>query len=169
MNSILIGPLAQVVYSDKVTGRALVIQDINAPNEVCMRKIRDLKNYDKYVSQVRAVNVYNEKIHANVRTSYYLVQSTIDYYYIVCISQLLTSDILQMLKGTVSSSARFDVSAMTMGFRYWLALTYEPAYATYTWTLDYNFESDFGAYLLYLLTIRTIFNFCFILYFFFFR
>ena len=94
MNSILIGPLAQVVYSDKVTGRALVIQDINAPNEVCMGKIRDLKNYDKYVSQVRAVNVYNEKTHANVRKSYYLVQSAIDYYDIVCISQLLTSDIL---------------------------------------------------------------------------
>jgi hypothetical protein len=35
-------------------------------------------------------------------------------------------------------------SVFRVGFRYFLDLTYEPKYNTYTWTLDYNRNSDFG-------------------------
>ena len=99
-----------VVYSDKASGRGLVIQDVNAPPAVCMEKILDMKNYDKYVAQVKKVFIYKN---------------------------------VTLQNGTVSVGARFDVSALTMGFRYWLALTYEPKFNTLTWTLDYNFNSDF--------------------------
>ena len=45
--------------------------------------------------------------------------------------------------GTMLYGARFDTAALGMGFRYWLALRYEPKYDTFTWTLDYNYNSDF--------------------------
>jgi SLT domain-containing protein len=48
----------KVVYSDKLSGKGLVIQDINAPTSICMEKIIDLKNYNKYVAQVNKVQIY---------------------------------------------------------------------------------------------------------------
>ena len=48
----------KVVYSDKLSGKGLVIQDINAPTSICMEKIIDLKNYNKYVAQVKKVQIY---------------------------------------------------------------------------------------------------------------
>jgi len=37
----------------------------------------------------------------------------------------------------------FEVGAMMMSLKYFLMLTTEPSYGTYTWTLDYNKLSDF--------------------------
>ncbi len=31
-------------------GRGFVLQDINAPMDICMKKIRDLSSYSKYVT-----------------------------------------------------------------------------------------------------------------------
>jgi len=45
--------------------------------------------------------------------------------------------------GTKQMSAVFDVGAFTFKFKYYLRLTYTPSYGTFTWTLDYNKESDF--------------------------
>jgi hypothetical protein len=46
--------------------------------------------------------------------------------------------------GTERTSSFFEAAA-PLGFkiRYFLKLTYEPDYMTYTWTLDYNKSSDF--------------------------
>jgi len=56
-----------IVYSDKSTGRGLVIQDVEALPTDCMKKIMDMKNYDKYVAQVKKVNVYRNVVFPNVK------------------------------------------------------------------------------------------------------
>ena len=99
-----------VVDSNKAMGRGMVIQDVDAPPSLVMKIIMDMKNYDKYVPQVKKVHIYHEKTLSN---------------------------------STVLYGARFDTVAMGMGFRYWLALKHEPKYNTFTWTLDYNYNSDF--------------------------
>lgn len=99
-----------VVDSNKATGRGMVIQDVDAPPALAMKIIMDMKNYDKYVPQVKKVHIYSEKTLSN---------------------------------STVLYGARFDTAALGMGFRYWLALKHEPKYNTFTWTLDYNYNSDF--------------------------
>ena len=99
-----------VVDSNEQTGRAMVIQDVDAPPAIAMEKILDMKNYVKYVQQVKRVHIYHEKTYPN---------------------------------RTVMYGARFDTAALGVGFRYWLALKYEPKYNTFTWTLDYDYNSDF--------------------------
>jgi hypothetical protein len=45
--------------------------------------------------------------------------------------------------GTLVTSATFNVGISFMGFTYYLLLKYDPTYFTYTWTLDYQYASDF--------------------------
>lgn len=45
--------------------------------------------------------------------------------------------------GTVRSKAEFNVGISIMSFTYYLVLTFEPKYHTFTWTLDYKYYSDF--------------------------
>jgi carbon monoxide dehydrogenase subunit G len=45
--------------------------------------------------------------------------------------------------GTVQIGALFRVGVSFVTFGYYLLLTYEPEYNTYTWTLDYRYASDF--------------------------
>ena len=45
--------------------------------------------------------------------------------------------------GTAQVGALFKVGISFMTFGYYLLLTYEPKYSTYTWTLDYRYSSDF--------------------------
>ena len=45
--------------------------------------------------------------------------------------------------GTVQTRAKFNVGISLVGFGYYLVLTFEPRYNTYTWTLDYQYNSDF--------------------------
>ena len=45
--------------------------------------------------------------------------------------------------GTVQTRAKFNVGISLLGFGYYLVLTFEPRYNTYTWTLDYQYNSDF--------------------------
>ena len=40
--------------------------------------------------------------------------------------------------GTVKTGAKFDIGVMGMRFGYFLMLTYEPKFETFTWTLDYT-------------------------------
>ncbi|RYH15635.1 hypothetical protein EON65_31440 [archaeon] len=40
--------------------------------------------------------------------------------------------------------AEFNVGLSLLTFNYYLRLTYEPKYFTLTWTLDYQYSSDFG-------------------------
>ena len=45
--------------------------------------------------------------------------------------------------GTVKVGAMFKVGVSLVTFGYYLKLTYEPKYVSYTWTLDYQYSSDF--------------------------
>jgi hypothetical protein len=45
--------------------------------------------------------------------------------------------------GTEISNAEFNVGLALLSFTYFLKLKYDPAYFTLTWTLDYQFDSDF--------------------------
>ena len=45
--------------------------------------------------------------------------------------------------GTIQTGAVFAVGIFPLSFTYYLTLTYEPKYNTYTWTLDYSKSSDF--------------------------
>lgn len=45
--------------------------------------------------------------------------------------------------GTEKTAAKFDVSVVGVRFGYFLKLTKEPKYDTFTWTLDYRYASDF--------------------------
>ena len=40
--------------------------------------------------------------------------------------------------------ASFDVGVSLLNFNYYLMLSHEPQYQTFTWTLDYRYHSDFG-------------------------
>jgi ribosome-associated toxin RatA of RatAB toxin-antitoxin module len=91
-------------------GRGTVIQDVHASPDVCMDRIRDLKNYPAVVPNVRKVNIYDTVKHPN---------------------------------GTVLTSAEFNVGLSLLTFTYYLRLTYEPKYFTLTWTMDYEYNSDF--------------------------
>lgn len=53
---------------DGKSGYGVVIQDINAPEQVCLGKISDLKNYPKVVPHVKAVDIYEQNKFANVST-----------------------------------------------------------------------------------------------------
>jgi hypothetical protein len=46
--------------------------------------------------------------------------------------------------GTSKIGANFEVGLFPLTFSYYLLLTYEPKYQTFTWTLDYRYSSDFG-------------------------
>ena len=43
-----------------------MLQDVEAPKQVCMDRIRDLENYHKMVPHVRGVEIYNKETLANV-------------------------------------------------------------------------------------------------------
>lgn len=45
--------------------------------------------------------------------------------------------------GTIQQGGYFKVGISLITFEYFLKLTYEPKYNTYTWTLDYGHTSDF--------------------------
>ena len=48
-----------------------------------------------------------------------------------------------------------------MRFGYFLSLTYEPKYLTYTWTLDYQYNSDFGDDIFYFYFLTPfMYNIC---------
>jgi hypothetical protein len=40
--------------------------------------------------------------------------------------------------------AAFEVGMAMVSFSYYLLLSHEPRYQTFTWTLDYRYSSDFG-------------------------
>lgn len=44
---------------------------------------------------------------------------------------------------TMQQGALFNVGISFLSFGYYLLLTFEPKYYTYTWTLDYKYNSDF--------------------------
>lgn len=48
-----------------------------------------------------------------------------------------------LTNGTIKTGAKFTVGVMAMRFGYFLTLTQEPKYNTLTWTLDYQYNSDF--------------------------
>ena len=50
------------------------------------------------------------------------------------------------------------MGVFALKFGYYLSLTHEPKYNTYTWTLDYKYSSDFGTQLLKLCA-KFILNF----------
>jgi hypothetical protein len=39
-----------------------------------------------------------------------------------------------------------DVKVIAASFSYFLKLKEDPKYGTYTWTLDYKYNSDFGTH-----------------------
>eukprot|EP01041_Mallomonas_annulata_P005185 gene5185-10369_t len=92
------------------SGRGFVLQDIEAPGDVCMSKIMDLANYHKMVPHVRSIEIYEEEKFEN---------------------------------GTIRYGAKFNVGVVGMRFGYFLKLTHEPKYMTFTWTLDFKHTSDF--------------------------
>jgi hypothetical protein len=47
-------------------GRGYVVQDVDALPSICMDKIRDLKNYNKYVPTVKKVHIRDEIKFGNV-------------------------------------------------------------------------------------------------------
>lgn len=49
----------------------------------------------------------------------------------------------KFFNGTSKTGARMDVGVMGLNFGYFLLLTHEPKYNTLTWTLDYQYNSDF--------------------------
>ena len=51
--------------------------------------------------------------------------------------------------GTIQQKAEFKVGVSIMTFTYYLVLTYEPKYNSFTWTLDYSRSSDFGKLTVY--------------------
>lgn len=53
-----------ITRADK-NGRGTCIQDVNAPVDVCMAKIRDLANYKKMVPKVKNVEIYSEETFQN--------------------------------------------------------------------------------------------------------
>eukprot|EP01031_Cornospumella_fuschlensis_P029236 gene29236-35291_t len=91
-------------------GRGLVIQDVAAPPQFCMDRIRDLANYHKMVPKVKSVIPYGP---------------------------------VKFPNGTEQVGAEFNVGLSLLTFNYYLRLTYEPKYFTLTWTLDYQYSSDF--------------------------
>jgi hypothetical protein len=50
-------------------------------------------------------------------------------------------------QGTTQVGAAFEVGMAMVSFSYYLLLSHEPRYQTFTWTLDYRYSSDFGMYL----------------------
>ena len=46
--------------------------------------------------------------------------------------------------GSTETGAMFKVGVSIVTFGYYLRLKYDPSYMTYTWTLDYQYNSDFG-------------------------
>lgn len=51
------------------------------------------------------------------------------------------------VQGTTNTGAEFSVGVSLMTFGYYLRLTFEPRYYTLTWTLDYQYSSDFGEFI----------------------
>ena len=45
---------------------------------------------------------------------------------------------IKHMNGTVKTGAKFDIGVLGMRFGYFLMLTFEPKYNTFTWTLDYT-------------------------------
>jgi hypothetical protein len=44
----------------------------------------------------------------------------------------------------VKTSAQFDIGLLGLSFTYFLKLTREPKYNTFTWAMDYSRNSDLG-------------------------
>lgn len=59
------------------------------------------------------------------------------------VKKVETYDLVKFDNGTESIGAEFSVGVALFKFNYFLRLTYEPAYYTVTWTLDYQYHSDF--------------------------
>jgi Polyketide cyclase / dehydrase and lipid transport len=104
------GEYATILTRAGKSGRGVIIQDVHAPPNVCMDRIRDLANYHKMVPNLKSIEISSEIKHPN---------------------------------GTVTTRAKFNVGISLVGFGYYLVLTHEPRYNTYTWTLDYEYNSDF--------------------------
>lgn len=47
-------------------GRAAVIQDIDAPPYICLKKVHDFHNYPKYVSFLKTLDIYKQEIDPQV-------------------------------------------------------------------------------------------------------
>ena len=45
---------------DKSTGKAFVVQDVAADPSVCMKFIKEIQHYDKYVKSVKKVGIYEK-------------------------------------------------------------------------------------------------------------
>ena len=45
---------------DKGTGKAVVVQDIAADPTICMKFIKEIQHYDKYVKSVKKVSIYDK-------------------------------------------------------------------------------------------------------------
>jgi len=102
----------KVVVSEREgkAGGAVVLQDVHALPDVCMDKIRDFGNYQKYVSTVKGVDIYKEEVLSN---------------------------------STVLTSAQFNVRVSILSFSYFLIMKFKPELNTVTWTMDYQYSSDF--------------------------
>ena len=58
--------------------------------------------------------------------------------------------------GSTKTKALFKVGVSFVTFGYYLKLKYDPSYMTYTWTLDYDFSSDFGKFKILILLLFSI-------------
>ena len=59
------GEAVTINTRDGKSGRGVVIQDVLAPPNIVMDKIKDIKNYPKVVPNVKKVDVYSEITHKN--------------------------------------------------------------------------------------------------------
>jgi hypothetical protein len=60
--------------------------------------------------------------------------------------------------GRTEMGALFKVGVSIVTFGYYLRLKYDPNYMTYTWTLDYQYNSDFGKKILLIKIIKALFT-----------
>jgi hypothetical protein len=95
------------------SGRGLVIQDVNAPPQICIDRIRDLPNYPKMCPTVKRVDMYDESKFQN---------------------------------GTILYGSEFKIGISLFSFNYYMRLKYDPKYYSFIWTLDYQYNSDFGEF-----------------------
>lgn len=128
----------------KVSGRAMIIQDIAAPPSFCIEKMLDFDNYTKMVSLLKKFDIYEKTKLNNVSIEPHIHPKDS-----ACLSQLLglisnLPTIYMMKQGTEITCAKYEVGLFYLRLGYFLKQKYSPQYNSLTWTLDYSRDSDFG-------------------------
>lgn len=106
-------------------------------------------------SPVKNIDILEEVILQNVR-------SVLTCY---CVDPLNILNTKIIIQATVVTSAHFTVGIPLFSLDFFLKLKYQPCYNTYTWTLDYRYQSDFGekicGVVFSLLFFGVLFDLCF--------